>query len=532
MVQNIQINKKDNSLQTLLDRVHERHLHPENPMEIAAIVESFGWTDRRVQDVFGMNDVFELASELWRISNQGIQSTANDYSLSESSSSSFLSFTRQFIRGTIFALPMVLSIAAMLFLHFSLWSYLNLSTETATAIAMGTILSFITVGGFMQAIARRGFFYLYLGYYRMAGRITFRFIRVGIYFSFALSLVILILDVIFPVLPLHMIFITVMFYLVLNSIWLSVTAMYILQRELVFTGLLIIGILLVYVGFRILNLNILLAQLISMTVISVAGLIVIVYFFRSAESKNERGINPRLPRTSVTIYSVFPYFIYGFLYFLLLFADRIIAWTTQEGFIPLEIWFRGDYEVALDLALITLVIPMGVTEVIVTKLMLQATASQRQFGLSGVGEMGRVFLQGYRRSVIIMFFLSISSSIGVYVGVRFYLLPYVGEILHEDIITPNTLYMLVIALCSYTIISMGLLNAVVMFSLSRPDGVLRPLVLAVAADIFIGFLLSRWLGYPNAVWGLLGGCFVFSSLTFLNIQKIIRHMDYHLYLLS
>ncbi|MBW9234278.1 hypothetical protein JQK62_18805, partial [Leptospira santarosai] len=69
--------------------------------------------------------------------------------------------------------------------------------------------------------------------------------------------------------------------------------------------------------------------------------------------------------------------LYGFLYFSFLFVDRVNAWSKNEEFMPYVIWFRGQYELGLDFALLTIIIPMGVCEVVVNRLMFDLETSQK-----------------------------------------------------------------------------------------------------------------------------------------------------------
>jgi hypothetical protein len=108
-----------------------------------------GWTDRRAQEEFGVDDVFALANDLWEMSNNKIKQTPFTPKRKLSIWNNPLEAVRSFLRGTIFALPMALSVMAMLTLKFSLWSYVNLPLKLATSIAIGTVLSFMAVGGFI-----------------------------------------------------------------------------------------------------------------------------------------------------------------------------------------------------------------------------------------------------------------------------------------------------------------------------------------------------------------------------------------------
>jgi len=512
--------------------VKQQHLHPEDHYEITALLESNGWTDQRVQQQFGFENVFELARQLWSLGHEGLAFRTNDYVELEPLWSRLGEYFRQFMRGMVFALPMALSVASMVVLQFSLWSYQYLSVKTATAIAIGTILSFWTVGGFMQAIARRGFFYIFQGYYRLAKETTFRYIVGGIVTSVVVSLAMYLLNILFPVFPVEMIYIIVLYYFVLNAIWLSVTAMYILKREFIFTGLILLGIAMVYVGFVRLHINILEAQLIAMVVLAILSLLIVWFLFRREESTKDVGINPSPPRPGFTFYTILPYFAYGFLYYGLLFIDRIMAWSTNSPYTQYFIWFRGDYEVGLDFALLTLVIPMGVSEIIVYRIMNGSLYHQRQFLGRQAEEMNQLYLSKYFRSLYVMLGVAVSSAVLVYITVKWlmdhYLLGQNAEILQ----TVNSNYVFIVGLAAYAVLSVALLNSVMMFSLSRPDLVLKPLLIALAVDLVSGFLLTRWIDYTDAVWGLALGSLTFSVLTIQNVRKVLLTLDYHLYLLS
>ncbi|MCL6452423.1 MAG: hypothetical protein K6T78_02215 [Alicyclobacillus sp.] len=516
----------------LLDAIHELHLHPEDVYEVTALLESLGWTDARARQRYGAEDVFDLARRLYELERPAIDVRSGDYVVPASAWRRFAEATRQFLRGIVFALPMVLSIVSMLTLHFSLWSYQFLPVNLATAIAIGTILSFLTVGGFMQAIARRAFFYIFQQYYKMAQRVTFHHIAAGIVTSLGVSGLLVGVNALFPVLPPGMLWVTLAFYVVLNAIWLSVTVMYVLKSELMFTGLLVAGIMVVWVAFVRLHLNIIVAQLAAMTCISVVGLLVVAYLFRRSPNRLEHGIQPHLPRVGISVYSTLPYFVYGCLYFLLLFVDRVIAWSTNAPGVAYFIWFRGDYEVGLDFALVTLVLPLGLSEVLVSRWMNDALEAERHYASQQSEVMNRRFLRAYQRGIRWMAVVATGSALLVYFGVKWLLDHYLMRLPQSVSLTPNSNYVFAVGLAAYSILSLGLLNAVTMFSLSRPELVVRPLAIAVAANMGVGFLLSRWFGYADAVWGVFVGSVLFAILTSRNIRRVMRRFDYHLYLLS
>jgi len=515
----------------LLDEVLETHLHPQDSYEIAALLESMGWNDDRAAKEFGVKDIFDLADQMWDALQTKIG--YKQFSDEEKQSTSFLLITmiRSFLRGLIFAFPMAISIAAMLNLKFSLWSYQYLSLEQATSIAIGTILSFVLVGGFTQAIARRGYFYMIQGYYNLARKNTFIFIGIGFVMCFLFSLLIIVLNVIFNLFSYDMLFLIVVFFFFLTSIWLSVTVMYVLKKEIVFTGLIIFGIFLVYVFFVLFEINIIISQLISLTIVSICSLLLVLFFFKAAAKRNEKEVS-KLPRFSITLYTVWPYFFYGFLYFSFLFIDRVNAWSKNEEFMPYVIWFRGQYELGLDFALLTIIIPMGVSEVVVNRLMFDLESSQKNYLASESHKLYDKFLKVYKRMTFFILISSVISSFLIYRLIVWY--NDVSIRMNNENILENevTVFVLFWGIVSYGILAFSLMNIVILFALSQPNRVLKAIIPALLTNMIVGFLLSRWFDYHFAVFGLFIGSILLFYLTTKAVVEVLKNLDYYLYAAS
>jgi hypothetical protein len=519
------------SFNRLVQEIQDRTLKPHDTYEVAALLESMGWNDERAAKEFGVIDIFELAALVWNLLPEA--KTIEPYQDEKDSKGRLgKEMVRSFLRGLIFAFPMAVSVSAMLTFKFSLWSYKFLALEQATSIAIGTIISFIVTGGFTQAIARRGFFYIIQGYYNLAKKSTFQFIRIGFGLSIAISLLMTIVIIVFNMFTIKMTLLIVLYFFFLTSIWLSVTVMYILKKEIVFTGLIILGIFIVYVLFEILNMYILIAQLISLSIVSILSIFLILYFFIKEERKQEKDMSLKLPKFSIIIYSVWPYFTYGFLYFSFLFIDRINAWSKNEEFMPYVIWFRGNYELGLDFALLTLIIPMGMSEVIVTKLMLDIEASQKQFLADDSKKLYKKFIASYWRMFGFIFIGSIISAYCIYRLTLWYNQISI-RINNEDLLTNEvTMFVLVWGIISYIILSFCLMNAVILFALSQPHFVIKSILPAVLVNMLIGFLLSRWIDHEYAVIGLLLGSIVMLILSTLYLLKVLKNLDYYLYAAS
>jgi hypothetical protein len=372
-----------------------------------------------------------------------------------------------------------------------------------------------------------------LGYYNMGRRITFHFIGLGFIVCVAVSVFILLINMVFTFYPYNMLIIIILYFFFLNTIWLSVTVMYILQKELLFTGLIILGIGIVYTLFMLTG-NIIISQLISLTLISICSILLVIYFFKRAEAKLEKGIVPKLPRMSITIYSTMPYFVYGFIYFCFLFVDRIVAWSTNETFMPYIIWFRGGYELGLDFALLTLIIPMGICEVVVSKLMTDLQASQKGYLAAEADQMNQNYLGLYYGRLVIIGAAAAISALAIY-WTTWYLFGSNSSNIGSNLFSskdPMPYFVFITSLVSYAIVAISMMNAVILFSLSQPHMVIRSLWPALLTNVILGFLLSRWFNYNLAVLGLLTGAIIFSVLSSRHVIRMFKKLDYHLYAAS
>lgn len=520
-------------LDELLFSVRERRIQPEDRYEVVAILESIGWNDIRAAQELGADDLFDVADAIWEKIEYAAKEPYVYTPPRERLYQLIIMLIRTFLRGIIFSFPMAISVLSMLILRFSLWSYQNLSTDLGTVIAIGTILSFIAVGGFTQAIARRGFFYIFQGYYTLARKVTFYFIRIGFLMAVGLAGLVLLINNVFNLFPSNLMTILVLYFLFLTSIWLSVTVMYILQKELLFTGIIIVGIGVVYVLFRVLHMYIIYSQLISLTVISLISIGAVLYLFKSAQEKHGNKSTTKLPRKSYILYSIFPYFIYGLAYFSFLYVDRIVSWSTNDHmYMPFPIWFRGEYELGLDFALLILLIPMGVTEVMLFSLMRELQENQKQYWASQIARMNSRYVKTYFRNLLIVFVVTVLSDLLIYFGSEVAFAHYsssIGATLFTD---PTTHFVFVWGILAYSLVSISLMNSVTLFSLSQPQLVIKAIWPAFIVNVGLGFLLSRWFSYSDAIFGLLVGAGIFFFVSTASVLRVLSHLDYYLYAAS
>lgn len=519
------------SLKEIADDVLNMKKKPEDEFEVAAILESSGWNDRRASETFQVDNVFVLAKEVWKII-RGKKIFAPFTPMSKIIFNDYpLKFIRNFLKGTIFALPMAISVFAMLTIRFSLWSYESFDVEIATSIAIGTILSFLCIGGFTQAIAKQGYSYIKQGYYNMAKQSTFYFVRLGYFLSSIVVVIMFAGNAFFNIFPYRMLIIIVLYFFMLNAIWLAVTIMYILDKELIFSGLLVLGIGIIYLLFRILRVDIIVSQVISLAIIAILGSCIALGIFLNHERiRSKEGVQPKLPRKTIILNSVISYFIYGFTYFAFLFTDRIVAWSTSSSYMPFIIWFRGDYELGLDFALLILIIPMGFVEFIVNDMMNSISGTQKDYYSYEVEKMYRRYITIYIKRLVTISIILVINGFLIHALLMLIKNNYFSFI--NIGISQTTYFVFIVALFGYAFTAIGLLNAEILFCVAQPKMANKYILPAMIINIIFGFLLSRWIGYEYAVFGLLIGSLVFVTISTHMVLKMLKKIDYYLYVAS
>jgi len=517
-------------LQLLCEEVLDRTTQPRDYHEVAAIIESLGWTDAMVAEEFGYEDVFELARAVFdrlpRIDSQLVVPTDK-----RSMWTSIAAFIRSFFRGIMFAMPIAVSIFAMLTVRYSLWAYQYFSVHLATSIAIGTAMSFVATGGFTQALARRGLMYVVQQEYGLARRLSYRVVFVGLISVLVLGAASVLFNWLFSVLPWSMAWVTFVYYVFLSVIWLSIAVLYMLHRELLFTIVMSAGIALVIFLHEQVRLSIVVAQVIGLTATSVVSLMLAAYLLYSAELRREEPEERvALPRASIVIYTSAPYFAYGLLYFSFLYLDRFISWSANSAYMPFVVWFRGQYEIGLDWAMLALVLPMGVVESALTRFMDNLVPNQKRLLYSDTERFGTLCARAYIKQLALYTGVSLLSAMLVSELVR--LLE--KQVTFEVYLSASHVSMFVfrLSLFAYVLLGAGLFNVLIFFCLSRPEMALRAVASAIAVDFVVGFVLSRWLGYEWAAAGLLAGSVVFFVAGSIQVLKVMHNMDYHYYYAS
>lgn len=521
------------SVAHLARQVLEANTDVQDVLDVAALIESFGYGDRRARSEFGYSGVFDLAHAVYEeiggrvVTERVVEVDAPTWQ------ATVWAMAGQFLHGVTFAVPMTVSIAGMLFLKISFAAYQNFNLEQATALGLATLFSFLITGGFTQAMAY--VYYVLVGAqeYDAVVPTLMLMIRWGMALAIAFCVALFVVDAAFPILPLSVLSFALVYTLPLSAMWLSYTGLYVLRREYLLAVATAVAIGVAYAIWHVLHLPVTLAQVAAMVVGSILTVAMSTILFRRLAGQHRHGTVGRIVRTRAShlAHGSAPYFAYGILYFSFVFADRLVAWTTNTSFLPLGIWFRGPYELAMDWALLALVVPLGAAEPFITLILTwltraeQLTAERRLHELTA--RLRRIYLLSLGG-------LALLGGVG-YVLTRFLLAAAQRAPLLAGKVPVSGGEPLVfnVAALSYGLLIVGLFNILLLFTLARPMSALRAFILAIAVDLAVGLVASRVTGSESlAVLGLAAAVLYLLIATTTEILRVVRTVDYTLFQLT
>ncbi len=420
---------------------------------------------------------------------------------------------QEFLKGISFALPLALCAAAMVLLAFSLWGG-DLPADLASAVAVGTVGSFVVSGGTVQAMARRGRFYFGIKEYLNCAQSCRNWFWAGLSMLSGTSLAFLVLNVYFGWFPTSLALQAVAFHLSLGLLWLAAGLLYMLEANLLISAAVLAGIACVGGLHFTLGVALLSAQLCGILLAALLSLILAVLRLRDFCRKETTAL--RSQDLGKILYLSWPYFAYGTLYYVFLFADRLLAWTVGKPADALPLTFRGDYETALDIALFAFVLLVGWVHVATVDFYEKLNGAQNTYSSDQTRQFNQFMVRYYVGKLLGFVPLAVASCVCVFAGAI-----YVG--LYER---PAIFHTGMWALAGYAFLVVALYNVSLLFALSRPIPVLYSILSALVVDVVAGYLLSRLVGYEAAVGGFVVGAVLFACLTTYSILVAFSRLDY------
>src|SRR5215472_5128418 len=194
---------------------------PLDSCDVVVRLETAGITDTIAQREYGYSNAWRLAEACFPWLRMFPASGLRDCRQS---------WLIEYLKGLSFALPLGLCCLAMAMFRFSLWGG-DVSPQLAVAIGLGTVSSFVTTGGIVQAMARRGLFFFGVRDGATGEAVCWRGVRFGAAWLAICGLVLLAPCRFYHWLPSPFDWIAFAFHLSLGLLWLATGILHMLERN-------------------------------------------------------------------------------------------------------------------------------------------------------------------------------------------------------------------------------------------------------------------------------------------------------------
>ena len=493
--------------------------------EVAALLEVYGIRDVDAKREYGYENVFELAKVLYE-NYRDIKEYPQVHLVSQEEIPPFkVRVKRHFLKGLAFALPMLLQIVFTIVFGFALWSNIQLDVTDATVIALGTFLALIVSGGLAQIIGRKGLYYLKMHEYILSGKIMQVLLVQGFIKILTISLLILGLNSIFAIFSDYLLFLFLATFFLLSILFTVSSVYYVFEEYEKIFYFYLLGIFFVFPLHYVLGIGFPEAQFLA---IAFLDLVFIYFAFKKIQKlkSSEESEGEILPRTSMLIFTLLPFYVYGVLYFLFLILDRLVAWNANSINRGFFVWFDVQYEIGSDLALLVLVLLMGLVEVLVYEFLYTLNEEVFKHPLSNYKEFNKQMQDFFSKAVRIFVLYTVGAVLVVFVVVAILttLFPSTHLPFHKEAVL-----VFIVASIAFGFLTFALLDTLILFSFSRQNIVIRAIFFALLVNFFVGIVLANTIDIYFAVFGLLVGSIVFWYLTYRYIRKLLEKLDYFYY---
>jgi hypothetical protein len=506
--------------------------HPIDVYAIVAVLETYGLRDVDARERFGASDVFALADELYIEARVKAKRYPHIAAAEAAPHSRIGQFAVQYAKGLLSNAPWALQIASLLIFGYAFGVYTKFDGTAVTVAGVGMMLSFLVSGGFVQALGRMASFYNGQFSYALTRQAYYRMWLIGVG---AILLSALVLDGVnwfVPLFPEESLAIGLMYYVCCGMMSLSLTLFYTLDKHIGLFFSTLAGVVVMVLVMEFTPFTIYVAHWTGFLVTSAVGFIWLHTLLKKLTvrmSKQQRAVG--LPRFAALAPSVLPYFCSGSLYFAFLLVDRLMSWSVVPPGVHLTLWIHAGYEMLIiwGFAAFSLMLPL--LEYIGRDFVQLIQRTQTRFG-AGTAERdahNNVFFDRYMQYWLMVAAMGIATGLmtyGVYELTRDqnYTLP--ALVAASPLLARQVL---ICGIVGYTLLVWGLMNTIMLNTLSRPWDSVRAYLWAIAVNVALGYWLSRSFGYWYSIVGLALGALVFAALTTRSVVRTLRQMDYSYY---
>ena len=497
---------REKALEKLVSAVGDARAHLLDSWEATALLESLGYTDGRIRREFGFPDAAALGEYVFGALAGRVRPAAD----------TIVPPQPHALRDLIDCIGASM-VAALPWLGTFLIERVRHGTPTGIAglpLSLSLMLSLIVSGGFIQAISRRGRFYLGLKQPGLARMVTSYLFRLGVLTSGAAALAGLVVGWYVNLFPWPYLILWADQFVVLCALWLTCGMLAVHEEHWRVLPAFGVGAL-TFVAVRAAGQDVRLAQLIGSGAALGAAAWQVPRVFARAGIGGQLSDAP-LPRMSVLLYRALPFFAYGTLYFCFLFAGRLSALASGSALSGSPSGMEPPYKLGMDLALLSfLFASAGIEYGSLRFTRLLTRAMQEPFDPTGgifARRLGRIHLRVL--AIVVCTFIPISGLVG---GLAKRLLS--GQ-------PPLVWTTVAVGDLGFLLVAFGLVNGLALFSFNRPWSAVTAMSLAIIVTVTVGSVLSHLSNPYFSSAGLVAGGFVFALQTSVVVRHTIRMGDH------
>jgi hypothetical protein len=510
----------DPKLQAVIAEVQAISPQPADRWEIAAILESLGYTDRHIREEFNYSDSLNLGSEIYEyLRDNGylhpLATLLPPMNQRQPWIVELMVFGQRFGRSFLYAVPFLASVLFDILAPRQ--DHPILPLQLSALLTPAIMASLITSGGFVQMIQRRGAFYQHMNEPLQVQRSCRPIFVMGVVASLLLGLLGVVFGFYRSYAGDNYVILTAFYYVVLCILWLTFAM--VALRHAWSTPVALLGISAVYLICRQgWGLDAVSCQLITMTLALVGMLGWLARVYWEARRTERQAIElPPLPTTAAVAYLLTPYFLYGLAYFSFLFADRFAAGWVLEKYSSLAFAVDSRYQRPMDLALLVFLVLMPFAEYFGDRFCHWWYRHAQKTPPSQMGQLGRQLQRRYR------LFSSLLLSLGLILGgMTLLVMAFTSQPLGAISLTA-------FGALGYTIMALGFWNAIILLVLNQIVVVLKMIGPAIVVNIVCGYIFGNIWGIAWVPIGLVIGSGVFAGLASRQVQRAMDQADFCYY---
>jgi hypothetical protein len=475
--------------------------------EAAALIESFGYTDSRLQREFGFADSLTLGSFVYEKLRGRSRSVRSE---PEPGPSVLLDLLNSVSASMVYAVPWL----ALFIIERSHPEALRLPGKVGPPLSVALMMSLVVSGGFVQAIARRGRFYIGIKQPGVGSVVSGHLFRLGAAVAVVVAVAGMAAAAYFDLFAWPYIMLAADYFVLLTLLWMTCGIVTVREEQWRVPLAFAAGAL-TFVILRASGKDVLMSQLLASGAVLAAALAQVSSVFATDRRASDAAIAAPLPGIPVLAFRLLPFFWYGCAYFCFLFADRFSASASVAALTGAPFGMRPDYKLGMDVALLTFLFASAGVEYAnrhVTRRLRQDTATPYDGDVSRLrARVWRIHRQAVGISVMVFVLVAGVVALGIH-----QLWPSLDAAVWTTVLVGDI---------GYLMLSAGVLNALVLFSLSRPWDVVRAFTSGLAVNLVVGYVLSHVFNTYFAAAGLIAGAFVVAAYSFAAVARTLARAD-------